>query len=172
MSVITTADIKYYLSGGATNTDPNASLGGVISTTELVDDTLHTLFAKVGAAEALAGSTKYRALYIKNTNAASLTLQDIVAYISSQTTSGDTSIEISVATEIADATIQTIVNEDTAPTGQTYISATGVAEGQDMGDLAAGSYRGVWIKRIVSAGATAYGSDEATIGARGETTAS
>jgi len=172
MSVITTADIKYYLSGGASNTDPNASLGGVISTTELVDDTLHNLFAKVGAAEALAGSTKYRALYIKNTNAASLTLQDIVAYISSQTTSGDTSIEISVATEVSDATIQTIVNEDTAPTGQTYISATGVAEGQDMGDLAAGSYRGVWIKRIVTSGATAYGSDEATIGCRGETTAS
>ncbi len=172
MSVIIESDIKYYLSGGASNTDPNASLGGIISTTELVDDTLHNLFAKVSAAEALAGSTKYRALYIKNTNAASLTLQDIVAYISSQTTSGDTSIEISVATEVADATIQTIVNEDTAPTGQTYISATGVAEGQDMGDLAAGSYRGVWIKRIVTAGATAYGSDEATIGCRGETTAS
>lgn len=172
MSVIIESEIKYYLSGGASNTDPNASLGGVISTTELVDDTLHNLFAKVSAAEALAGSTKYRALYIKNTNAASLTLQDIIAYISSQTTSGDTSIEISVATEVADATIQTIGDEDTAPTGQTYISATGVAEGQDMGDLAAGSYRGVWIKRIVTAGATAYGSDEATIGCRGETTAS
>jgi hypothetical protein len=172
MSVITTSDIKYYLSGGATNTDPNASLGGAISTTELVDDTLHNLFAKVGAAEALAGSTKYRALYVKNENASSLTFQDIVAYISSQTTSGDTSIEISVATEDADATIQTIVNENTAPTGQTYISAVGVAEGQDLGDLDAGSYRGVWIKRVVTAGATAYGSDTATIGVRGETTAS
>lgn len=171
MTVIQASDIKYYLSGGATNTNPNASLGGAISTKELVDDTLHNLFAKVGAAEALAGSTKYRALYIKNTNVASLAFQDIVAYISSQTTSGDTSIEISVATEGADATIQTIINEDTAPTGQTYISAVGVAEGQGLGDLAAGSYRGVWIKRVVNAGATAYGSDTATIGVRGETAA-
>ena len=38
--VIETTDIKIYLSGGATNTDPNASLGGIISSTELVDNNL------------------------------------------------------------------------------------------------------------------------------------
>ena len=41
--VIETTDIKIYLSGGATNTDPNASLGGIISSTELVDNNL-TIF--------------------------------------------------------------------------------------------------------------------------------
>lgn len=169
MSTIIASEIKYYLSGGSGNTDPNASLGGAISTTEVVDNNLHNLFAKVSAAEALTGSTKYRGIYVKNTNA-TLTFEDIVAYISSQTSSGDTSIEISVATEGADESIQTISDEDTAPTGQTYISATGVSNGQSSGDLSAGSYKGLWIKRIVTASASAFGSDEATIGWRGETT--
>jgi len=172
MSVIEQGDIKIYLSGGASNTDPNASLGGAISSTELVDNTLHNLFAKVSAAEALAGSTKYRGIYIKNENGHTLTLQDAIAYIESQTTSGDTSIEIAVATEAKNTSVQTIANEDTAPTGQSsWVSLEGVSNGQDMGDLGDGDYRGLWVKRIISPGASAYGNDSATLGTRGETTA-
>jgi len=172
MAVIQTTDIKVYLSGGADNTNPNASLGGAISSTEMADDELHNLFDKVSAAEALAGSTKYRAVYVKNENGHGLDYQDIIAYIASQTTSGDTSIEIAVSTEAKNTTIQTIANENTAPTGQdTWVSAEGVDNGQSMGTLGDGEYRGLWIKRIVSAGATAYGSDSATFGTRGETTA-
>jgi len=175
LAVIEQTDLKIYLSGGATNTDPNASLGGVISSTALVDNTLHNLFAKVGAAEALAGSTKYRGIYVKNENGHTLTLQDAIAYIESQTTSGDTSIEIAVAAEVADATMATIANEDTAPASVAvdgFTALTGTANGRIVGDLDDGSFRGIWIKRIVSEGAIAYGSDEATIGCRGETTAS
>ncbi len=177
MSVIESTDIKIYLSGGSENTDPNASLGGAISDTPMADNELHNLFAKVSASEAAAGSEKYRGVYVKNENGDTLTLEDAIAFIESQTTSGDTSIEISVATEDADATIQTIGNEDTAPTGQTeWVSATGVGEGQDVGDdadnkLDDGSYRGLWVKRIVQEGASAHGNDSASLGTRGETTA-
>jgi len=172
MTKIESTDIKVYLSGGADNSDPNASLGGAISSTELVDNQLHNLFAKVSAAEALSGSTKYRAIYVKNENGYGLDYQDIVAYIASQTTSGDTSIEIAVSTEAKNTTIQTIANENTAPTGQTsWVSAEGISNGQSMGTLGDGDYRGLWVKRIVSASATAYGSDSATFGTQGETTA-
>lgn len=173
MEVIETTDLKIYLSGGATNTDPNDSLGGVISSTELVDNTLHNLFAKVSAAEALAGSTKYRGIYIKNENGHTLTLEDAIAYIESQTTSGDTSIEIAVAAEAADNAMATIVDEDTAPASVAadgFTAVTGTASGRIVGDLADGSYRGVWVKRIVTAGATAFGDDTCEIGVRGETT--
>ena len=68
--------------------------------------------------------------------------------------------------------VQTIANEDTAPTGQSsWVSLEGVDNGQDMGDLGDGDYRGLWVKRIVSPGASAYGNDSATLGTRGETTA-
>jgi hypothetical protein len=40
-----------------------------------------------------------------------------------------------------------------------------------MGDLAPAAYYGLWIKRVVTASATAYGSDTAILGWRGETTA-
>lgn len=65
---IAASDLKIYLSGGAGNSDPNASLGGVRSTTEVVDDTLHNLFDYVSGTEAGAGDTEYRASYIKNEN--------------------------------------------------------------------------------------------------------
>jgi hypothetical protein len=173
MATIKQGDIKIYLSGGASNTDPNDSLGGAISSTELVDNTLHNLFAKVSAAEALAGSTKYRGIYIKNENGHTLTLQDAIAYIESQTTSGDTSIEIAVAAEAADVEMATIANEDTAPASVApdgFTASTGTSNGRIVGDLDDGSYRGLWVKRIVTAGATAYGDDTCEIGTRGETT--
>lgn len=173
MATIEQGDIKIYLSGGASNTDPNDSLGGAISSTELVDNTLHNLFAKVSAAEALAGSTKYRGIYIKNENGHTLTLQDVITYIESQTTSGDTSIEIAVAAEAADVEMATIPNEDTAPASVApdgFTALTGTSNGRIVGDLDDGSFRGIWIKRIVTAGATAYGDDTCEIGTRGETT--
>lgn len=169
MAIIQSSDIKVYLSGGAGNTDPDASLGGVISTTELTDNSLHNLFDKVTAAQASAGETSYRAVYIKNENA-SLTYEDVVAYISSQTTSSETSLEISVATEAKNTAIQTIVDETTAPSGQTFISATGVGSGQSIGDLATNDYKGLWVKWIVDASATAFANDTAVIATRGETT--
>jgi hypothetical protein len=169
MPAISTSELKVYLSGGNGNTDPDASLGGIISTTELVDNTLHNLFAKVSAAEALAGSVKYRGIYLKNTNG-TLTYEDAVAYISSQTTSGDTSLKISVADEGVSATMQTIVNENTAPSGEVFSTADGVGNGLAIGNMAAGSYIGIWVERTVNASATAYGSDTAILGWRGEST--
>ncbi|MDD5006663.1 MAG: hypothetical protein PHS33_09220 [Candidatus Omnitrophica bacterium] len=166
---IVAGDLKIYLSGGTSNSDPDASLGGDISTTELVDNTLHNLFAKVGAAEALAGSVKYRGIYIKNTHG-TLAYEDAIAYISTQTTSTDTSAKISVADEGQDASMQAIVDEDTAPSGEVFSTADGTANGLALGNLAAGSYIGLWIERTVDASATAFGSDTLTIGIRGETT--
>jgi hypothetical protein len=171
-NVIESTDLKIYLSGGAANEDPNDSLGGIISATELVDNNLHNLFAKVSAAEALAGSTKYRGVYIKNENGHTLTLESAVAFIESQTTSGDTSIEIAVANEAIDAEMATIADEDTAPASisGSWVSAVGEASGSAIGNVADDSFRGIWIKRIVTASASAYGNDTAEFGVSGETT--
>ena len=169
MSSIQSTDIKVYLSGGTDNDDPNLALGGDISTTELVDNTIHNLFAKVGAAEAAAGSTKYRAVFVKNEHA-SLDFEDIVAYISSQTTSPDTSLKISVATEGKDASIQEITDEDEEPTGQVFSTAAGVGNGLAMGTLGPNEYIGLWIERKVEVGAGAFGNDTTVLGFRGETT--
>ena len=46
---IVAADIKEYLSGGGSNSDPNAALGGAISSTEVTDNTTHNLWDVVSS---------------------------------------------------------------------------------------------------------------------------
>lgn len=80
-------DIKFYLTGGAANTDPKESRGGTISTTELDQDTiLECLFDKVSAAEN-AGSDfeEYRCIAVKN-EAVSGDLTTMKAYIATAIT--------------------------------------------------------------------------------------
>lgn len=160
------SDIKIYLSGGSANTDPNASLGGERSTTELTDDTIANLFANVSAGEAETGSTKYRAVFVRNEHSTD-TFEAIKAYIESQTT-GDSKIEISVATEDKNDPIQTIADEDTAPNTQTFTDEEDPDNGQDVTDLEPNDFKGIWIKRIIDPNASATGEDSGQIGLRGE----
>ena len=116
---IVASDIKFILSGGASNTDPNAALGGAISTAGggvITTDTLNNLWDNVSGDEASAGDTEYRAIFIKNTHG-SLTLTGAKVWISSNTTSSDDTIEIALADEGIANTIETIANESTAPSG-------------------------------------------------------
>ncbi len=170
MSVIQPSDIKVYLSGGSGNTDPNDSLGGERSTTIMTDNNLHNLFAKVDASEADSGSTKYRGIYIRNEHG-SLTLQDAIAFVSAQSTSTDTHIELGVAAEITGVEMQTITADTDAPTiSGSWVSITGEGNGSELDSLGSNIKRGLWIKRVVSPSAVAYGNDTAKFGVRGETT--
>ena len=171
MSVqITADDIKVYLSGGDTNDDPNESLGGVKSSHEVVDDNLHNLFARVSAAEADSGSTKYRGIYIANEVSEDLTWVDVVAFIKEQSLSSDTTVEIGVAPEGVDETMEEITDEDTDPSGVTFTDTEDPDQGEVIGDIPQNSYVGIWVKRIVEQNAAAYGDDQAKLGHRGETT--
>jgi hypothetical protein len=164
--MIVTTDIKNYLSGGASNSNVNASLGGVISSVEVVDNTLNNLFAYAPASEALVGSTKYRAIYVKNTHA-TLTYIGAIVYVNSNTPSATTNVQISVATEVG-SPVQTIVNENTAPTGQTFYDASGTGGALEIGDLAPGEKKAIWVKWVIDANTTAV-NDTVTISYRGET---
>ena len=118
---ITSTDLKFRLSGGAANSDPNASLGGAKSSTE-IGTGLHNLFDQVGSAETTSGDTEYRCFYVHNAHA-TLALENAVIYIQSNTPSGDTSVEIAVGSAAVNGTEQTVANESTAPTGVTFSSA-------------------------------------------------
>lgn len=154
---IVTADILHQLSGGAGNTDPNAALGGAISSTAIVDNTTNNLFDSVSAAEALAGDTEYRGFYGKN-NHGSITLAEARVFISQATSSADDEFDIGVAVEAMNVTMATIANESTAPTSVTFSRpttyGTGLALNSTTG-LTAGSSRGIWVRRTVNAAAAA-----------------
>lgn len=141
--------MKFYLSGGAANADPNASIGGAISNTEFVDNTVGNLFADVLGPEGVAGSTKYRCLYFKNTNG-SLTAQNAKLFLVSNTPSTDDTAEIAKGAAAINATETAVANEDTAPSGPTFSAPSSYATGILLGNIPSGQYQAFWIKRIVT----------------------
>lgn len=159
---IVASDLKIRLSGGSSNSDVNASLGGVKSSTEVTDNTTHNLFDQVTGTESNAGDTEYRGVYLHNGHG-SLTAQNTHVYISSNTGSADTTIDIALAGEGLNSTMETVANENTAPSGETFSAPTTYAGGLDMGNVPAGQHYGLWIRRTVTAGAAAVNDDAVTI---------
>lgn len=160
---IAASDILLRLSGGSSNSDPNAALGGIMSTTTTVtDNTTHNLFDVVSGTESSAGDTEYRGIYVLN-NHGSLTSQNTHVYISSQTSSANTSLEIALAGEGLNATMETVSDENTAPVGESFSAPSTYATGLDMGNIPNGQRYGLWVKRIVDAGAAAANDDTTTI---------
>lgn len=164
---IVSGDIDFRLSGGASNSDPSLSLGGVMSTT--TDVTGSTLFDTVSSADATAGETNYRCIYVLNSHG-TLTLQNAVIWIQANTPSATTAVTIALAGEGANATAETVANEDTAPSGESFVAAANEGAGLSLGNLAAGQRYAVWIKRVVDAG-TAAVADSFTLRVKGDTAA-
>lgn len=168
---IVASDMKFFFSGGSSATDGTGSWGGNKSTTELTSGKLHDLFDLVNASEALAGDTEYRAIYFQNTHA-SLTLSSAVLWIVSSTTSADTNIAIAQATNGTSSAIVSTANEGTAPgVVGSFVEATTKATGVTLGNIAAGAWVGIWIRRTVAVSTVAYSSDTATIRIEGDTAA-
>jgi hypothetical protein len=160
-------DIKKYLSGGDVNTDPNASLGGEISSTVIVNNALSNLFDSVSPAERAAGSTEYRCFYYMNEHPTE-TLTEAVVFILSQTPSATTSVEIGLDPEgIGDGSssgVATVIaNETSAPSGVTFSSPSSAGSGLVVGDLAPGEGIAVWVKRVVDAATSPAPNDPFTL---------
>jgi hypothetical protein len=163
---IVASDIEFRLSGGAANADGNASLGGAMSS-EVVSAALHAFFDRVTGAEAAAGDIEYRCLYVTNTHA-TLTLYQATVWLSANTPSGDTIIDIGLGTAAIGAEEQTVANESTAPAGVAFSAPASYAAGLVIGDLAPGEYKAVWLRRTVTAGAAAYNNDGAILAVQGD----
>lgn len=166
---IASGDIQYRLSGGAANADPNASLGGAKSSTQVTDNADNNLFDDVTGAEHTAGDVEYRAIYVHNAHA-TLTLTSAVAWIQSDTSGADSDISLAVGTAAINGTEQTVANESTAPTGVSWSdAAVSRATGLALGDIPAGQHKAVWIRRTISAGATPQAADTCIVQAGGDT---
>jgi len=163
---IQSTDIKFYLSGGASNSDPAASLGGVCSSVEIIDSTLHNLFDKVTGDESAVGDTEYRAFFVKN-NHSSLSLENAKLWISTNTPGGD-SVEIGKESSSGDSK-QTISSESTAPTAISFSTCASKSVGLDLGTIAAGGLYMIWAKRIVPASCAAKDDNYFQITLEGDT---
>jgi hypothetical protein len=171
---IGSSDIVYRLSvvtasaGDTTAGTPATSLGDQVSTTAITTATLNNLFDDVSGAEAAAGDVEYRCFFVLN-NHGSLTLQGATAKLTSQTAGGGT-IDFGLdpaaisAKGAAGAQAATIANESTAPAGVTFNTTD-----QLIGDMAPGQVKGIWVRRTVTAGASALNPDGAILNVTGDT---
>ena len=160
----TAAELLWVYSGGAANTDPNASLGGAISTAGagvIDDNVLHDLFDLVTGAERLAGDVEYRGIYVKNAGAD--TAIGCVIWVSTDSTAAFSELDIALGDEAVNVTMETIANEQTAPSGPVFTHPSSEGAGLAIGDIPAGQMKGVWVRRTVTAGATAQASDTAQL---------
>ena len=160
---IIASEIQYRLSGGASNSDPNTSLGGAKSSNALSG----TLFDDVSSAQAAAGLVEYRCFYVHNNNG-TLTLIAPKIWIQSNTPSATTTVAIGLGTSAQGATEQTVANEGTAPSGVTFSEPADFATGISLGDIPNGGHRAVWVRRTVNAG-TAAVADSFTLRVQGDT---
>lgn len=177
---ITSGNLEYYLTGTTSvNTDPDASLGGFLTSQAITDADDNNLFDDVTGDESASGDTEYRALGFDNAHT-TLTLQNTKGWIATTTPSTDTYIELWPETPTSDE-IQTVASESIEPTGASgnWNSSTTkgsgfdlTSEGESTGDIAATEWVGIWIKRVVGSSASAYSGDYVTIKVEGETAAS
>lgn len=110
-------DIKVYLTGGAANTDPNESRGGVISTTEVdLNTLLNNLWDNVSAAEnAGADFSEYRCVALLN-DAASGDFTTIKAYVATAINSDAVGLAWEDTINDSDVIAKT-ATEETVPSG-------------------------------------------------------
>lgn len=149
------------LSGGASNTDPAASIGGAESSEEYTGSTsAGGLFDDSPHSEYSDGHVDYRCVYVHNDDSVDCT---VTAYVSQQLEAGR-AIALAVADEASGVTVETIADDTTAPSGPSFSAPTSAGTGLDMGTIDAGEGRGLWLRRTTNSGTAADATNAWEIG--------
>ena len=179
------SDLEFRYTDNADQSSNTLSLGGTISS-NTIPTSSPNVFDDVTADESEAGDTEYRAIGLINTSA-TFDFLDVKVWITGYNRAASGADTIYFALENpggSPSSIQTISDESTAPDTSKFTVATGdtvswTEEGSPsstltFGTISAGgsNWMGIWLKRVVPAGATAYSNRSCTIKVRGETTGS
>jgi hypothetical protein len=170
MAIIDT-DIKYWLSGGASNTNQHLSLGGARSTTtQITDNTLHNAFNLADGTEAAAGSVKFRSFYVENDHA-TLTLFSAKIFISQDSTGTQDEVDIALDGAGKNGVAEVLTDENDVPTGEVFTHPTTYAGGLVLGDMVAQDVFPFIERRTINVGANAFDNSTVKIRVQGDTPA-
>jgi hypothetical protein len=153
------ATLEFRLTGGSTNSDPDASLGGAMSSNQLSGTAMNNLFDDVSPSEASAGDTEYRAIDIYNSGDAEA--QSVAAYMSTETSSPDSQLDFWNDGTTHDGSDQgdTIADESTEPTGASWSHYTSASK-LSLPNIPAGQATRLWIRRVITAAAGNTNNDQ------------
>lgn len=152
MGSVLISELQFRLSGGVANADPNLSLGGALSSFQATDAVLNSLFDDIVLAEALAGHTDYRCFYIYNASTTS-SFRGGVIWLSS-VPGGDATMTIGLGSGGYNSVPAVTANENTAPSGVTFSSATSEATSLYVGNIGPLGKYPIWIKRVQAVNAS------------------
>lgn len=155
--------LEVHLSGGATNTDPNASLGGVVSNYAPRQLNRGNVFADLTEAQRIAGAVHYRCLYVVNTSPTD-TMANLTVWLDGLPVNAGTAMAIGDDAAAVNGTATTVANETTAPGSVTFSAPTSYASGINLGTLAPGDFVAFWVRRTLTAGAAALMYDRLRLG--------
>ena len=174
------ADLKWHYTGAvsheAVQTDPDASLGDYRASSEITTGVDNNVFDDVTGAEAETGDTEYRGIGFHNDHG-SLPLTACVTWIQVDTGNGedDVSFKGEAPSSEINGFVQTIANESTEPTGGSWSDATTKGTGEDCpltaNEVGADEWFCIWLRRIISASASAASAEAVTIRVEGDTAA-
>lgn len=155
------ATLEIRLTGGPDNTDPDASLGGAMSSVTMETSGVNNLFDNVTPQEAVNGDEEYRAIDIYNSGDA--TAQSVAVYISEETSSNSTYLDFYNDGTTHDGSDQgdAIADEDTEPTGATWSHNLSDSK-LSLPDIPVSEATRLWIRRTVVAGADNTTNDNGT----------
>ena len=181
---ITQSDLLFKYTGSGSTASPELSLGGTCSVNTIPSGVANNIFDDVTGAESNVGKTEYRAIGIHNTNPTHIWMNTSIrveGYVRSTVTPDTISfgVEKPQGTEgTPEGTIQTIPSDTVAPSGISWTDegapSTWVQiSGKDYdGSIGSDDWAGIWLRRAVPAGASAFNNRSCTIKVQGETSAS
>lgn|SRR5215212_3376400 len=152
--VVIPSDVSFRYSGGAGNQNPFASLGGVISSTQMKDDMLDALFDPVSINQRVTGHTDYYCIYVRNGSGTS-TMTGTKVWFTVVTTY----ISMGLGTAPVNGVEQTIGLVDTVPpAGIIFSQPLSENNSLQIGNLPPGQHKSVWFRRTIPANAPPTGS--------------
>lgn len=125
-----------------------SGLGGAMSSVDVAGD----MFDAVLGTEAVDGRTEYRCAYVFNSHTTDM-MPDAWLFLTANTPSTSTVVEISRGAAALNGTEQTVASEITAPLGVSFVAAATKAGGVSLGNIPPLGYVPVWFRRIVAPGA-------------------
>lgn len=154
--------LKLYYTGASTfegaQLDKDKSLGGLISSSEIPNGLIGNLFGDISPYAVQLNKKEIRVFAIKNT--ALVTKSGLKAWISypdnddSESIQDDSLYEIGygevTADDCGDLTVEALTSIYATPYTVTFQSAVGQANALSLPDLTAGSYLGIFIRRILN----------------------
>ena len=152
MGAILASNFKLYQ---CTTWAEGTSHGGDIGATEIASSGDQIIFDDVTDAQRQSGVTEYRKVFFKNLNADTVSIK---AWINQQYSASNETISIALAQSTSDT--------QAAAAAYTYYTPDSISHASvlDCGSLAQNAYKGVWIKRVVSAGGNGYAVDTMALG--------